>query len=150
MTEALRFGLDLSATGWRRAADRAEAAQRTLALAAAADAGGIDMISAADDPDSWDAFALLGAAATVSRRARLGSSVANPVHRHPNLIAASVATLDRLSGGRAVLGLGRGQPEWYERSLGRDASRPLARVAETIALLRQWETPPHRAASAPG
>ncbi|HEU5433520.1 MAG TPA: LLM class flavin-dependent oxidoreductase, partial [Thermomicrobiales bacterium] len=126
------------------------AAQRTLTIAAAADAGGIDVIAASDDPDSWDAFALLGAVATVARRARLGPSVANPVHRHPNLIAASIATLDRLSGGRAVLGLGRGQPEWYERALGIDSSRPLARLAETIELLRQWGAPPHRAASRSG
>ncbi|HET7092101.1 MAG TPA: LLM class flavin-dependent oxidoreductase, partial [Thermomicrobiales bacterium] len=150
MTATLQFGLYLDDAGWRRDADRGEAARRTLALAAAADAGGIDMIGASDDPDSWDAFALLGAAATVASRARLGPSVANPVHRHPNLIAASIATLDRLSGGRAVLGLGRGQPEWYERALGVDASRPLARVAETIDLLRQWAAPPYRAASAPG
>jgi 5,10-methylenetetrahydromethanopterin reductase len=150
VTGPIRFGLAPTAAGWGGWAVPATAAQRTLDLAAAADAGGIDAIAASDDPDAWDAFALLGAVAAITRRARLGPSVTNPVHRHPNQIAAAVATLDRLSGGRAVLGLGRGQPEWYERGLGLDASRPLARLAETIDLLRQWATPPYRASSAPG
>ncbi|MGH2562785.1 MAG: LLM class flavin-dependent oxidoreductase, partial [Thermomicrobiales bacterium] len=78
---------------------------------------------------------------------RLGTGVVNPFHRHPNLIAASVATLDHLSGGRAFLGLGRGQPEWYERALGVDADAPLARLDQTFDLLHQWWQAPHRATS---
>ncbi|MCC6703259.1 MAG: LLM class flavin-dependent oxidoreductase, partial [Thermomicrobiales bacterium] len=71
----------------------------------------------------------------------------NPLYRHPALIAASIATLDRLSGGRAVLGFGRGQTEWYERSLGIAADRPVERIEEAIGLLRQWWSTPHRASS---
>jgi alkanesulfonate monooxygenase SsuD/methylene tetrahydromethanopterin reductase-like flavin-dependent oxidoreductase (luciferase family) len=58
-----------------------------------------------------------------------------------------VATLDRLSGGRAVLGLGRGQAEWQRDALGIDIGDPLAVLDETVALLRQWWQAPHRAAS---
>lgn len=118
-------------------------------MAEAAAAAGIDAIWATEDPEGWDAFGLLGALAARTRRAMLGTGVTNPFLRHPNLLAASVATLDRLSGGRAVLGLGRGQPEWYRESLGIDADRPLAALEETIALLRAWWAA-GRAASPPG
>jgi 5,10-methylenetetrahydromethanopterin reductase len=80
---------------------------------------------------------------------RLGTCVTNPFLRHPNLIAASVATLDKISGGRAYLGIGRGQPEWYREALGVTMVDPLAAVRETVDLLRQWRRPPH-VASSPG
>ena len=140
------YSLDLSHHPWTRAPDPASAAA-TLALARAADEGGIEALWVTEDPDGWDAFALLGALATATRRAQLGTGVTNPYLRHPNLLAASVATLDRLSAGRAILGLGRGQPEWYARSLGTDVGSPLAVLEETILLLRQWWTAPHRASS---
>jgi 5,10-methylenetetrahydromethanopterin reductase len=60
-------------------------------------------------------------------------------------MAAAVATLDRLSNGRAFLGLGRGQPEWYERALGVRVGKPLQVLEETIGLLRAWWRPPYRA-----
>ncbi len=144
----MRFCLDFSQHPWQRATDLAAEARRTVAMAAAADAAGIDAIWATEDPDAWDAFALLGAFANVTSHALLGPGVTNPYHRHPNLIAASVATLDALSGGRAVLGLGRGQPEWYERRLGMEIGDPLAALRETIALVRQWWVAPYRATSA--
>ena len=143
----MRFSLDLSHHPWTRAADPAATASQTLALAQSADAAGIDAIWVTEDPDGWDAFALLGALATVTRHVQLGTGVTNPYLRSPNLLAASLATLDRLSAGRAILGLGRGQPEWYARSLGMDVGAPLAALAETIDLLRQWWSPPHRASS---
>src|SRR5215203_3530043 len=108
----MRFSLDLSHHPWTR--DReGEAPQRTLQVARAADDGGIDAIWVNEDPEGWDAFAVLSAIAAISERAALGTSVTSPYPRHPNLLAASVATLDALSGGRAVLGIGRGQAEWH-------------------------------------
>jgi alkanesulfonate monooxygenase SsuD/methylene tetrahydromethanopterin reductase-like flavin-dependent oxidoreductase (luciferase family) len=141
----VRYCLDLSHHAWARARDPAAAARATLRLARDADAAGIDAIWVTEDADGWDAFALLAAIAGVTRRARLGSGVTNPYARHPNLIAASVATLDRLSGGRAILGLGRGQPEWYGRGLGLAVGSPPRVLEETIDLLEQWWSPTHRA-----
>jgi len=142
----MRFTLDLSHHPWAR--DRGEQAPRhTLQVAHAADAAGIDAIWASEDPEGWDAFAVLSAIATVTESAELGTSVTSPYPRHPNLLAASVVTLDRLSGGRAVLGLGRGQAEWHRDALGIDTGDPLAVLSETVALLRQWWQAPHRAAS---
>jgi 5,10-methylenetetrahydromethanopterin reductase len=142
----VRFTLDLSHHSWTRDRD-GQAPRQTLHVAHAADAAGIDAIWASEDPEGWDAFAVLSAIATVTESADLGTSVTSPYPRHPNQLAASIATLDRLSGGRAVLGLGRGQPEWHRDALGSDTGDPLAVLEETISLLRQWWRAPHRAAS---
>jgi len=141
----IRFCLDLTHHPWARAADPVAAARRTVAVARAADEAGIDAIWVSEDLEGWDAFALLGALATQTERAELGSGVTSPYPRHPNLLAASVATLDRLAGGRAVLGLGRGQSEWLSGPLGIDVGSPLAALEATIHLLRQWWDAPHRA-----
>jgi 5,10-methylenetetrahydromethanopterin reductase len=145
----MRFTLNLNHHPWTRDRDEQEP-RRMLQVAHAADAAGIDAIWASEDPEGWDAFSVLGAIATVTESAQLGTSVTSPYPRHPNLLAASVATLDGLSGGRAVLGLGRGQVEWHRDALGVDTGDPLAVLGETITLLRQWWRAPHRAASPDG
>ena len=142
----MRFALDLSHHPWLRDRD-GKAPRHTLQVAQAADAAGIDAILASEDPEGWDAFAVLGAIAAVTESAELGTGVTSPYPRHPNLLAASIATLDRLSGGRAVLGLGRGQAEWHGDAIGIDTGDPLKVLGETIALLRQWWRAPHRATS---
>ena len=55
-----------------------------------------------------DAYAELALAATVTKRVGLGTAVTNPVTRHPAVTAAAIATVQGESGGRAVLGIGRG------------------------------------------
>lgn len=130
----MRFSLSINHREWSHGG----VAEETLQLAQHVDAAGFDALWITEDPDGWDAFGLLGAMSQRTERIQLGTGVTNPYLRHPNLIAASVATLDRLSPGRAFLGLGRGQPEWYEWSLGMDIGDPLARLEESIGLLRQW------------
>lgn len=144
----LQFALDLSHHAWSKGDPSAPA--RTLQTAHAADAAGIDAIWVSEDPEGWDAFALLGALATATTRCQLGTSVTSPWPRNPNLLAASVATLDQLSGGRAVLGLGRGQVEWHRDVLGVETGSALAALRESITLLRAWWLPPYEAASPPG
>lgn len=143
----LQFALDFSHHAWDRGDPAAPA--RTLQTAQAADQAGIDAIWVSEDPEGWDAFALLGALANVTTLCQLGTSVTSPWPRNPNLLAASVATLDQLSGGRAVLGLGRGQVEWHRDALGVETGSALTALRETITLLRTWWQPPYRASSSP-
>jgi 5,10-methylenetetrahydromethanopterin reductase len=145
----MRYTLDFGYQAWSRD-QTGNAARQTLAVARAADAAGIDAIWVSEDPEGWDAFALLGAIAAVTNVAALGTGVTSPYPRHPNLLAASVSTLDRLSGGRAVLGLGRGQVEWHRDALGIDTGNPLDVLRETISLLRDWWLPPRQASSPDG
>lgn len=148
----LAFALDAGPGDWvsaRRegAISYRRAVERTIELARVAEQAGISSWWALEDPDGWDAFALLSAVARETDHLRLGPGVTNPYYRHPSQIAASVATLDALSDGRAFLGLGRGQVEWYQRALGIHVGNPLRALEETIALLRQWWTIPSEANS---
>jgi 5,10-methylenetetrahydromethanopterin reductase len=81
-----------------------------------------------------DAFSVLAAMAERTERIRLGPGVTNPYSRHPALLATAMATLDELSGGRAVLGLGAGGTN--HRSLGIERRAPAATLAEAIELIR--------------
>ena len=53
-------------------------------------------------------YAYLTLAATVSPRLMLGTAVTNPLTRHPGITAVSAATIDEISGGRMILGIGAG------------------------------------------
>ncbi|MGI8483101.1 MAG: LLM class flavin-dependent oxidoreductase [Thermomicrobiales bacterium] len=150
----LAFALDAGPGNWAGvrkdgAAAYQKAVDRTIELASIADRAGIDSLWALEDPDGWDSFTVLAAMARVTERIKLGTGVTNPYYRHPSLLAASVSTLDALSNGRAFLGLGRGQTEWYERSLGMHVGKPLHALNETIDLLRQWWMSPSTATSSP-
>lgn len=57
-----------------------------------------------------DAYIALTVAAQATNKIRLGPGVSNPLTRHISVIANGIATLDDLSEGRAVLGVGRGAP----------------------------------------
>jgi alkanesulfonate monooxygenase SsuD/methylene tetrahydromethanopterin reductase-like flavin-dependent oxidoreductase (luciferase family) len=57
-----------------------------------------------------DPWVLLGAIATATERVRLGTLVTPLARRRPQVVAKHVTTLDHLSGGRAVLGVGLGSP----------------------------------------
>lgn len=148
----LQICLDLSHHEWTRPAviksteAMQQAADQTIRLIEAADQAGLESVWLSEDPDGWDAFSVLSAAARSTAQIRLGTGVTNPYLRHPNQMAMSISTLDRISGGRSFLGLGRGQVEWYRDRLGGSGSTsPLGQLESTIRLLRQWEQPPHRA-----
>src|SRR5580658_5306695 len=55
-----------------------------------------------------DPYVRMGAWALATERLKLSTGATNPFTRHPVVTAASVATLQVMSGGRAVLGIGRG------------------------------------------
>jgi alkanesulfonate monooxygenase SsuD/methylene tetrahydromethanopterin reductase-like flavin-dependent oxidoreductase (luciferase family) len=70
-----------------------------------------------------DAWVVLGALATRTERVRLGTTVTALPRHQPQEVARQTVTLDRLSGGRAVLGVGLGEPPSEYTALGRPADR---------------------------
>ena len=80
--------------------------------------------------------ALLGFLAAGTERIGLGVGVVNPYTRPPALLAMAAATLDRLSGGRLVLGLGRSEREVIEGALGIPYERPRERLREAVETVR--------------
>jgi 5,10-methylenetetrahydromethanopterin reductase len=105
------------------------------AMAEAADAFGYDMVGIADTPgnamDPWVATTLLAAR---TQRARVAVCVSNLVTRHPAVSAASIASIDLLAPGRAVLGIGVGHSG--TRNLGAP-SLPAAELAEGVVFLKE-------------
>lgn len=56
----------------------------------------------------WDGISMAGAVAAVTNRTRVGTWVMSALHRNPGIIAKTAETLDEISGGRFVFGLGAG------------------------------------------
>ncbi|TMJ10355.1 MAG: LLM class flavin-dependent oxidoreductase, partial [Bacillati bacterium ANGP1] len=87
----------------------------------------------------YEPWALLAALARATSRLRIGPLVTHIAFRHPTLLAAQALTVDHLSGGRVVLGIGTGGPEPRDHpAVGAgDWSGPerAARLAEQLAML---------------
>ncbi|MCO1660439.1 TIGR03621 family F420-dependent LLM class oxidoreductase [Pseudonocardia humida] len=86
-----------------------------------------------------DPFAPLVVAASATERLRVGPLVLNNELHHPVLLARTAATVDRMTGGRLVLGLGTGYDESEHEAIGAPIRPPGARVsrfAESLAVLR--------------
>ena len=87
-------------------------------FAARAEASGFDGIAFTDSQNlTGDVFAGLALAANATRRISLATGVTNPVTRHPAATASAIATIQALSNGRAVLGLGRGDSALFQIGL---------------------------------
>ena len=145
MPPTMRFGLDLPTTG-----DYADV--RLLAdLAAEAEAAGWDGFFvfdqvASDQPEPLvDPWIALAAVALATTSLRFGPLVTPLARRRPWKVAREAATLDRLSGGRMVLGVGLGAGAAEFENLG-EAGDPKQRAAmldEGLAILQGlWQGEP--------
>jgi F420-dependent oxidoreductase-like protein len=101
-----------------------------------AERSGFDAVFAAE---AWgsDAFTPLAWWGHRTSRIRLGTSNAQHSGRTPTSCAMHALTLDHLSGGRVVLGLGVSGPQVVEGWYGRPFSKPLARTREYVDIIRQ-------------
>ncbi len=101
---------------------------------AAEDAGYTDVWSA--EVGGADGFSPLAALAQVSRTVRLGSAIVPAFSRPPALLAMSAASLQQLSGGRFVLGVGTSSSIIVERWMGERFDEPLTKLRETVEVVR--------------
>lgn len=116
-----------------------------------AEAGGAELFTVMDhwfqmedlggpDEPMLEAYTTLGHLAAVTDQIRLSALVTGVTYRHPGLLAKTVTTLDRLSGGRALLGIGAA---WYERE-HRGLGVPFPPLAERFELLEETLQVCHR------
>jgi len=100
-----------------------------IAQAREADSAGFDAVFLMDhfyqlpmlgshDQPMLEAYTALGALATATQRVQLGTLVTGNTYRNPTLLAKIITTLDVVSGGRALLGIGTGWFELEHRQLG--------------------------------
>jgi len=106
-----------------------------LRIAAAAEGLGYDSIWI---PEAWayEQFQLLTEIALATRKLRLATGIANVFSRSAGLLAMSAATLDEISEGRAILGLGTSGKTVVENFHGVPYRKPLTRLRETIGVVR--------------
>ncbi|WP_319454982.1 MULTISPECIES: LLM class F420-dependent oxidoreductase [unclassified Mycobacterium] len=134
----MKLGLQLGYWGANAPTDHAE-------LVAAAEEAGFDTVFTAE---AWgsDAYTPLAWWGRETTRMRLGTSVIQLSARTPTACAMAALTLDHLSGGRHILGLGVSGPQVVEGWYGQKFPKPLARTREYVDILRQvWarEAPVH-------
>lgn len=107
-----------------------------VATAQEAERVGFDSVWVAE---SWgnDAFTYLAWIAANTQRVRLGTGVVQLAARTPSATAMAAMTLDHLSGGRLILGLGVSGPQVVEGWYGRPSDKPLARTREYVDVIRR-------------
>ena len=132
----MQFGPDRTTARWTE----------IRAMALRAEAIGVDTIwtpdellwRAQDGPPQgvWDGISMAGAVAAVTSTAKVGTWVMSALHRNPAIIAKTAETLDEISGGRFVFGLGAGH-EWpgQARALGLPEDRIFARFEEALEIV---------------
>ena len=104
--------------------------------AATLESQGWDGMSLTDSQNlSPDIYVALTIAAQATERLQLGSGVTNPVTRHPAVTAGAISALQELSGGRAMLGLGRGDSALF--NIGRKPA-PRAEFEPYVASVQSY------------
>jgi probable F420-dependent oxidoreductase len=135
------LGLNVS-TEVRAGTDPAAAASKAEQL-------GFDFVSASDhlhgEQPTYEPWTMLSWIAAATSRIRVATRVLAVPYRHPAVLAKMAETLDRLSGGRLILGLGGGAMDQEFRAFGVGAGSPRDKVdglAEAIRILRGvWSQP---------
>jgi alkanesulfonate monooxygenase SsuD/methylene tetrahydromethanopterin reductase-like flavin-dependent oxidoreductase (luciferase family) len=89
-------------------------------------------------PEAWgyEIFSLLAEMAVSTKRIKLGTGIVNVFSRTPGLIAMSAATIDEMSGGRFILGIGTSGAKVVEGFHGRPFAKPLTQVKDVVRAVR--------------
>lgn len=123
----MKLGLQIPDFTWPNGASALGA--DLAAVVRTADQAGFDSIAVMDhffqiggvgpvENDMLEAYTTLGFIAAHTERAKLLTVVTGVLYRHPGLLAKAITTLDVLSGGRAILGVGAGWNEEESKGLG--------------------------------
>ena len=89
-------------------------------------------------PETWgmENFSMLGAVANNTKHQKIGSSIINIYSRSPSTISMGAATIDSLSDGRLILGLGTSSVPIVEDFHGGVFENPVQRMREYVEIIR--------------
>ena len=107
----------------------------SIALTRQAEAAGFSYGWVFDSHVLWlEPYPMLTLMAQATERMRLGTCVTNPATRDPSVTASALGTLNLISGGRMVLGIGRGDSS--RRVLGKKPTT-LAQLGQAVTIIRE-------------
>ncbi len=109
--------------------------RETADQVASLEKAGLDTIWVAE-PYGFDAPTLMGYLAAKTETVEIGAAILNVYSRTPGALLQTVAGLDNVSGGRAVIGLGASGPQVIEGFHGVPYEKPIARTREVIEIIR--------------
>lgn len=111
----------------------------TIGLAQRADALGFDEVSIPESRQHRAVFSAAAATLARTNRIRVRIGIANPVTRHPSVLAMEAATLAEIAGPKRVR-IGIGAAEWTVKALGYapEGWRPYTHTVEAIRAIRRW------------
>ncbi len=112
--------------------------KETLRVGKLADDAGLDSLWITESTlaPGRDAVSILGSLSVATSKIKLATGIINIFTRTPTLIASTAATLDELSDGRAVLGLGTGHRDPLTRWHSVEFGKPLTRMREYVETIR--------------
>ncbi|MHA1143179.1 MAG: 5,10-methylenetetrahydromethanopterin reductase [Candidatus Helarchaeota archaeon] len=97
---------------------------------------GFDTIFVTDHYNNRNVYVTLTHVALYTNKITIGAGVTNPYHINPAVIASSIATIDEISGGRTVLGIGAGDRTTLAE-LGIKREKSIAALRESVLIIRQ-------------
>lgn len=106
-------------------------------LAKLAEDAGFDTIWITDHYNNRDVYTTLAALSFLTNRVKLGTGVTNPYTRNAAITASSIASINELSSGRAILGIGPGDKATFDK-MGIDWDKPLTRVKDAVSAIRMF------------
>ena len=118
-------------------------AKEIVSSAVLAEKSGLDVVLMPEHYYDRDAPTILGAIAQSTKRVTIGTGIINPYSRFPSLVAMTVATLNELTGGRVLLGLGSGSVIGASKDGipnefgGLEYGYPLGHLNELVPLIRR-------------
>jgi alkanesulfonate monooxygenase SsuD/methylene tetrahydromethanopterin reductase-like flavin-dependent oxidoreductase (luciferase family) len=83
----------------------------------------------------WDCVAMTGAVAAATSRIKVGTWILSALHHNPGILAKAVETLDEISGGRFVFGLGAGHAGRQGHAFGLPEDRTVGRFTEALRII---------------
>lgn len=109
----------------------------SVARAVTAERVGCDSLWTSQMPDARDASIVLAAYATATKSMKLATGVLPIYTRHPTAMAQMAASLDELSGGRFILGIGISHRFTVEYMWGLSITRPVEAMRQYLAIVRE-------------
>ncbi|MFQ5710678.1 MAG: 5,10-methylenetetrahydromethanopterin reductase [Candidatus Geothermarchaeales archaeon] len=113
-----------------------KAPQKIVEYSTSAERGGFEYVWITDHYCNRNTYVVLAAIALNTQKINLGPGVTNPYVISPAWTASAIASLDELSGGRAVLGLGAGDKVTLA-ALGISFEKPLSAISESVEVVRR-------------